>query len=125
VSAATKATGRLTGNRRLRASDRYGQACDRSDRTVNDFPQPGPPVSPRGMQAEQGVSQGPFGLIERRQVDGGDLRCGLRLGGQRRRGHRLADHPSAAASSSRPGVIWSAGTSRIFAASAIRLGAGR
>ena len=48
------------------------------------------PVSPRGEQAEQGVRHGPFGLIEGRQVDGGDLRCGLQPTG---RGHRLADHP--------------------------------
>jgi uncharacterized membrane protein YeiH len=35
---------------------------------------PAQPVSPRGVKAEQGVSQGPFGLVKRRQVHGGDLR---------------------------------------------------
>ena len=39
------------------------------------------------------MRHGPFGLIKGRQVNGGDLRCGLSLGGQGRRGHRLADHP--------------------------------
>ncbi len=38
------------------------------------------------------MSHGPFGLIEGRQVNGGDLRYGLILGGQRRCGHRFADH---------------------------------
>jgi hypothetical protein len=54
---------------------------------------PGQPVGPGGVQAEQGVSQGPFGLIERRQVDGGDLRCGLSRRGPGRRGDLVADHP--------------------------------
>ena len=73
-------------------------------------------------------------LIERRRSRRQDRRRrrkpprhhGLEL----RRLHDLLDHhadltPSAAASSSRHGVISSAGTSRILAASAIRLGAGR
>ena len=34
-------------------------------------------LSAYGDVDEQGVSQGSFGLMERRQVDGGNLRCGL------------------------------------------------
>jgi hypothetical protein len=91
--------------------------------------EPGQAVAGEGMQPEQGVSQGPFGLMKRRQVDGGDLRCGAGRGGtgrSRDRGRRqaLAHHPSAAASSSRHGVIRPGGTPRIFAASATRLGSG-
>jgi hypothetical protein len=49
-------------------------------------------VGEGGVQAQEGAGQGPFGLIERRQVDGGDLRRGLSLRGPCRRGHLLADH---------------------------------
>jgi hypothetical protein len=80
---------------------------------------------PRGEQAEQGVSHGPFGLIKGRQVDGGDLRYGLSLGGQGRRGHRLAE------TSFGCGQFVQARGDQLgrhvedFAASAIRLDAGR
>ena len=52
----------------------------------------GQAVGPGGVQAQEGAGQGPFGLIEGRQVDGGDLRCGLSLRGPGRRGHLFADH---------------------------------
>ena len=62
-----------------------GPAAQPAQRLVPvDGGERGQPVGPGGEQAEQGVSQGPFGLIEGRQVDGGDLRCGLRRGGGRR-----------------------------------------
>ena len=54
--------------------------------------EPGQAVGPGGVQAQEGAGQGPFGLIEGRQVDGGDLRCGLRRGGPGRCGHLFADH---------------------------------
>ncbi len=57
-----------------------------------DGGEPAEPVGPRGVQAEQGVGQGPFGVIEGRQVDGGDLRGGLGRPGPGRRGYLLADH---------------------------------
>ena len=44
-----------------------------------DGGEPGQAVGPGGVQAQEGAGQGPFGLIEGRQVDGGDLRCGLSL----------------------------------------------
>src|SRR5207244_2528322 len=52
----------------------------------------GQPVGPGGVQAQEGGGQGPFGLIKGRQVDGGNLRCGLSLRRRARGGHLLADH---------------------------------
>jgi hypothetical protein len=92
------------------------RASSTTERTVKDLPQPGElgagpaaqpaeglvpvdggepgeAVGPGGVQAQEGVSQGPFGLIEGRQVDGGDLRCGLSRPGPGRRGHLFAHHP--------------------------------
>ena len=71
-----------------------GPAAQPPERRVPvDGGEPGQAVGPGGVQAQEGVRQGSFGLIERRQVDGGDLRCGLRLRGPGRRGYLFADHP--------------------------------